>query len=299
MNNVLELRQLWHIIQKHFFAIIFMAIIGACAGYGVAKFVIAPTYSASTSILVNRSADDTSTATANLSDQQADVQLINTYKNLIISSNVLGTVSDKLKNPAPIVVQKAKDAVYKTLADGTRRLVTPAQKEITKPSNKKKYYLSVDELKSMVTISSQQNSQVFSINVKSKDPKLAADVANEVADVFKDKIGGFMKINNVSIIDSAKANKKPVSPNTKLFTLAGLLVLGGLTFLYMLIKELADTTIKSPDEVSQLFGMTNLGVIGHVKPIKNFSMAPSSTTSVKINQSSGAQRSRLSRLDRE
>jgi len=299
MNNVLELRQLWHIIQKHFFALIFMAIIGACAGYGVAKFVIAPTYSASTSMLVNRSADDTSTATANLSDQQADVQLINTYKNLIISSNVLGAVSDKLENPAPIVVQKAKDAVYETLADGTRRLVTPAQKEITKPSNKTKYQLSVDELKSMVTISSQQNSQVFSINVKSKDPKLAADVANEVADVFKDKIGGFMKINNVSIVDSAKANKKPVSPNTKLFTLAGLVVLGGLTFLYMLIKELADTTIKSPDEVSQLFGLTNLGVIGHVKPIKNFSMAPSSTTSVKINQSSGAQRSRLSRLDRE
>ena len=299
MNNVLELRQLWHIIQKHFFALIFMAIIGACAGYGVAKFVIAPTYSASTSMLVNRSADDTSTATANLSDQQADVQLINTYKNLIISSNVLGTVSDKLENPAPIVVQKAKDAVYETLADGTRRLVTPAQKEITKPSNKTKYQLSVDELKSMVTISSQQNSQVFSINVKSKDPKLAADVANEVADVFKDKIGGFMKINNVSIIDSAKANKKPVSPNTKLFTLAGLVVIGGLTFLYMLIKELADTTIKSPDEVSQLFGLTNLGVIGHVKPIKNFSMAPSSSAAVKVNQSNGTQRSRLSRLDRE
>ncbi|MFT9030847.1 MAG: Wzz/FepE/Etk N-terminal domain-containing protein [Leuconostoc pseudomesenteroides] len=299
MNNVLELRQLWHIIQKHFFALIFMAIIGACAGYGVAKFVIAPTYSSATSMLVNRSADDTSTATANLSDQQADVQLINTYKNLIISSNVLGTVSDKLENPAPVVVQKAKDAVYETLADGTRRLVTPAQKEITKPSNKTKYQLSVDELKSMVTISSQQNSQVFSINVKSKDPKLAADVANEVADVFKDKIGGFMKINNVSIIDSAKANKKPVSPNTKLFTLAGLVVIGGLTFLYMLIKELADTTIKSPDEVSQLFGMTNLGVIGHVKPIKNFSMAPSSSSAVKVNQSNGTQRSRLSRLDRE
>ncbi|WP_273708455.1 YveK family protein [Leuconostoc mesenteroides] len=299
MDNVIELRQLWHIIQKHFFALIVMAIIGACAGYGVAKFVIAPTFSASTSILVNRSADDTSTATANLSDQQADVQLINTYKNLIISSNVLGTVSDELENPAPIVVQKAKDAVYQTLADGTRRLVTPAQKEITKPSNETKYQLSVDELKSMVTITSQQNSQVFSINVKSKDPALAADVANEVAEVFKDKIGGFMKINNVSIIDSAKANKKPVSPNTKLFTLAGFVVLGGLTFFYMLIKELSDTTIKSPDEVSQLFGMTNLGVIGHIKPIKNFSMAPSSTTAVKINQSSGTQRSRLSRLDRE
>ncbi|EEJ42521.1 hypothetical protein BMS70_05160 [Leuconostoc mesenteroides subsp. cremoris] len=78
MNNVLELRQLWQIIRKHFLSIIVMAIIGAAAGYGIAKFVIAPTYSASTSMLVNRSADDTSTATANLSDQKADVQLINT-----------------------------------------------------------------------------------------------------------------------------------------------------------------------------------------------------------------------------
>ena len=297
MNNVLELRQLWQIIRKHFFSIVVMAIIGAAAGYGIAKFVIAPTYSASTSMLVNRSADDTSTATANLSDQQADVQLINTYKNLIISSNVLGTVSKELKNPAPIVVQEAQDAEYKTLADGTRRLVTPAKKKITKPSTKTKYNLSVEELKSMISISNQTNSQVFSIDVKAKNPKLAADVANEVADAFKDKIGGFMKINNVSIVDAAKANNQPVAPNVKLFTLAGLVVLGGLTFLYMLVKELSDTTIKSPDEISEAFGMTNLGVIGHVKPIKHFSMSPK--VEIAKPESYNTSRSRLSRLDRD
>ncbi|MGX4593810.1 YveK family protein [Leuconostoc sp. JNUCC 76] len=297
MNNVLELRQLWQIIRKHFFSIVVMAIIGAAAGFGIAKFVIAPTYSASTSMLVNRSADDTSTATANLSDQQADVQLINTYKNLIISSNVLGAVSKELKNPAPIVVQEAKDAVYETLADGTRRLVTPAKKRITKPSTKTKYNLSVEELKSMISISNQTNSQVFSINVKAKNPKLAADVANEVADAFKDKIGGFMKINNVSIVDAAKADKQPVAPNVKLFTLAGLVVLGGLTFLYMLVKELSDTTIKSPDEISEAFGMTNLGIIGHVKPIKHFSMSPK--VEIANSESHKTPRSRLSRLDRD
>ncbi|WP_349515811.1 YveK family protein [Leuconostoc suionicum] len=297
MNNVLELRQLWQIIRKHFLSIVVMAIIGAAAGFGIAKFVIAPTYSASTSMLVNRSADDTSTATANLSDQQADVQLINTYKNLIISSNVLGAVSKELKNPAPIVVQEAKDAVYETLADGTRRLVTPAKKKITKPSTKTKYNLSVEELKSMISISNQTNSQVFSIDVKAKNPKLAADVANEVADAFKDKIGGFMKINNVSIVDAAKANKQPVAPNVKLFTLAGFVVLGGLTFLYMLVKELSDTTIKSPDEISEAFGMTNLGIIGHVKPIKHFSMSPK--VEITKPESHKTTRSRLSRLDRD
>ncbi|QEA58551.1 capsular biosynthesis protein [Leuconostoc koreense] len=297
MNNVLELRQLWQIIRKHFLSIVVMAVIGAAAGFGIAKFVIAPTYSASTSMLVNRSADDTSNATANLSDQQADVQLINTYKNLIISSNVLGTVSKELKNPAPVVVQEAKDAVYETLADGTRRLVTPAKERITKPATKTKHNLTVEELKDMISISNQQNSQVFSINVKAKDPKLAADVANEVADAFKDKIGGFMKINNVSIVDAAKANEQPVAPNVKLFTLAGLVILGGLTFLYMLVKELSDTTIKSPDEISEAFGMTNLGVIGHVKPIKHFSMSPK--VEIAKPESQKTPRSRLSRLDRD
>lgn len=121
-------------------------------------------------------------------------------------------------------MQEAKPAEYRTLADGTQRLISPAQDEITKPSSQKSYNLSVDQLKKMVTISNQQNSQVFAINVKAKNAKEAAVVANTVADSFKNKIGDFMKINNVSIIDSAKANNTPVAPNTKLFALAGLIL---------------------------------------------------------------------------
>lgn len=296
MNNVLELRQLWDIIRKHFFAIFFMAIIGAGLGFGIAKFLIAPTYSASTSMLVNRS-NDNNNGSVNLSDQQADVQIIETYKNLVISSNVLGDAAKQLKHPEPIVVQEAKPAEYETLADGTRRIVTPAQKEITKPSSQKPYNLSVDQLKKMVTISNQQNSQVFSINVKAKNAEEAAAVANTVADAFKNKIGGFMKINNVSIIDSAKTNNTPVAPNKKLFTLAGLILLGGLTFLVVLAKELSDTTVKSPDEVSQLFGLTNLGAVGHIKKVGKFDM--SANTGTSVGHDALHSRSRLSRLGKD
>lgn len=296
MNNVLELRQLWDIIRKHFFAILFMAIVGAGIGFGIAKFLIAPTYSASTSMLVNRS-NDNNNGSVNLSDQQADVQIINTYKNLVISSNVLGDAAKQLKHPEPIVVQEAKPAEYQVLADGTRRLIAPAQKEITKPSSQKSYDLSVDQLKSMVSISNQQNSQVFSIDVKAKNAEEAAAVANTVADSFKNKIGDFMKINNVSIIDSAKVNNTPVAPNTNLFSLAGLVLLGGLTFLIVLVKELSDTTIKSPNEVSQLFGLTNLGALGHIKKIEKFDM--SVNTGSPLGYDTTHPRSRLSRLSKD
>jgi len=292
MNNVLELRQLWNIIRKHFFVLVLMAIIGGSVGFGVAKFVIAPSYSASTSMLVNRTTDNAQT-TANLSDQQADVQIINTYKNLVISSNVLGDVANTLKKPDRIVVKKYQPAVFDTLADGTRRLVTPEQKEVTRTSSQKKYDLTVDELKKMVSISNQQNSQVFAINVKSNDPKQAALIANTVADSFKDKIGNFMKINNISIIDSAKTPESPVAPNKKLFALAGLVILGGLTFLIVLVRELSDTTIKSADEVTALFGMTNLGMIGHIKSMKHFDI------SRKVETEAQGTRSRMSRLNRE
>ncbi|WP_270753738.1 YveK family protein [Leuconostoc lactis] len=297
MNNVLELRQLWDIIRKHFFAILFMAVVGAGIGFGIAKFLIAPTYSASTSMLVNRS-NDNNNGSVNLSDQQADVQIINTYKNLVISSNVLGDASKQLKHPEPIVVQEAKPAEYQVLADGTRRLIAPAQEEITKPATQKTYNLSVDQLKSMVSISNQQNSQVFSIDVKAKNAEEAAAVANTVADSFKNKIGDFMKINNVSIIDSAKASNVPVAPNTKLFTLAGLVLLGGLTFLIVLAKELSDTTIKSPDEVSQLFGLTNLGALGHIKKIGKFDMSANTGSSL-LGYNATQPRSRLSRLSKD
>lgn len=296
MNNVLELRQLWDIIRKHFFAILFMAFIGAGLGFGIAKFLIAPTYSASTSMLVNRS-NDNNNASVNLSDQQADVQIINTYKNLVISSNVLGDVAKQLKHPEPIVVQEAKPAEYRTLADGTQRLIAPAQEEITKPSTQKRYNLSVNQLKSMVSISNQQNSQVFSIDVKAKNAEEAAAVANTVADAFKNKIGDFMKINNVSIIDSAKANHTPVAPNTKLFAFAGLVLLGGVTFLVVLIKELSDTTLKSPDEVAQLFGLTNLGAVGHIKKIGKVDM--SANTGITLGYDATHPRSRLSRLGKD
>jgi len=294
MDNFIELSQLWQVIKKNFWALIFMAIIGAGVGYSIAKFVISPTYSSSTSMLVNRSAEDGSTTNVNLSDQQADVQLISTYKNLITSSNVLGTVSDELAHPSPIVVKKAREAGYKTLADGTN-IVTPAQEEVTKPSNQKRYNLSVADLKDMISISSQANSQVFSIDVKSNNSQLSAKIANEVADVFKDKIGNFMKISNVSIIDKAVPNNKPVAPNIKLFTFAGFVIFAFSSIIFVLIKELTDTTIKSSDEVVELLGITNLGTISYIKPIKKFSM---NLTELSGSEN-GIHHSRLNRKNRE
>lgn len=239
MNNVIELHQLGKIIRKYIFTIVFLAVSGGAIGYSVAQFIIVPTYSASTSMLVNRSSNNQ--AGADLSDQQADVQIINTYKNLVISSNVLTDVSKSLRS--------------------------------TKLSSQKKYFLTVDQLKKMVTISNEQGSQVFSINVKSTDPTEAAKIANMVADSFKSKISNFMKIDNISVIDVAKVPQKPVGPNKKLFILVGVIMSTGIVSLVILLKELSDTAVKSAEETAQLLGIPNLGTIGYIKKIDHLKFA--------------------------
>lgn len=252
MNNALDLRQLLNIIRQHILILMIMTILGAAAGYSVARFMITPTYSVATSMLVNRSTDNNTQTAGNLYDQQADVQVINTYKNLVISSNVMSEVSEKLKRP--------------------------------KTSSETKYNLSVEKLKNMVTVSNEQSSQVFSINVTGSDPKEIPLIANTVADTFKSKIGGFMKINNVSIIDFAKQPGKPIGPNKKLFTFVGVVISIFMTSLFLLIKEISDTAVKSSDEAGQILDMTNLGEIGYIKPVNHLKLLSKKTEEQNLKQ---------------
>lgn len=82
------------------------------------------------------------------------------------------------------------------------------------------------------------------MEVTSKNSQLARDAANEIAKVFKQKVSSIMSVSNVSIVSKALDNKKPVAPNVKLSTLAGLVFGMLIGFAWGLIKELTDRTIK-------------------------------------------------------
>ena len=120
----------------------------------------------------------------------------------------------------------------------------------------------VDE---MVSISNNQNSQVFSINVKADNAYTAADIANTTAETFQKKAPKIMSgTDNVSIISKAKPDLTPVSPKSKLNILIGLvlgLLLGiGIAF----IRELTDKTVKDESFLTDELGLTSLGVINNI-----------------------------------
>ncbi|WP_257874709.1 Wzz/FepE/Etk N-terminal domain-containing protein, partial [Oenococcus oeni] len=90
MDTAISYQRLWELFKKNFFLLLFSALFFTALAFAACKLVIAPKYQSTAALLVNRSQDD-SAATA-LNDQQADVQLIYTYKDLITRPVILNKV---------------------------------------------------------------------------------------------------------------------------------------------------------------------------------------------------------------
>ncbi|MCT3200127.1 YveK family protein [Limosilactobacillus reuteri] len=267
LNNTIDLHRLMVLCRKHIKMLIIWTLLAGILGFVIAQFVVVPKYTATTEILVNQRHTNDNNGQA-YNNQQADIQMINTYKDIITNQVILSKASKQLKNPVH-VIKPAQKAVYRTNADGTRRLIKEAQPAVVERGGKS-YNLSTDELKKAISVQTQQNSQVFSLQVKTDDPQESAVVANTVANVFKQQIKKIMSVNNVTIVSRASTPDTPSFPNKKLFALAGAVLGLILSFLYILIGDLMDTSIHDDDYLTNELGLTNLGHVNHIEMSRDF-----------------------------
>jgi capsular polysaccharide biosynthesis protein len=121
----------------------------------------------------------------------------------------------------------------------------------------------VDELNEQIQVSSEKDSQVFSVIVDDPDPAMAAKIANKTADIFKKEIVKIMKVDNVTILSKAevKENQAPVKPkpllNMAIAFVVGLMTGVGLAFLL----EYLDNTLKTEADIEKHLGLPVLGSV--------------------------------------
>ncbi|MER2124826.1 MAG: Wzz/FepE/Etk N-terminal domain-containing protein [Exiguobacterium indicum] len=120
---------------------------------------------------------------------------------------------------------------------------------------------SIGTLNNMVTVESEQNSQVINVSVQSTDAALASNIANSIASIFSSDIPELMSINNAKILSTSGIPTSPVSPNIMLNTaiaaVVGFLLGVGLAFL----REVLDRRIRTEDQVQQILDLPVLGSI--------------------------------------
>ena len=123
-------------------------------------------------------------------------------------------------------------------------------------------------LKSNVSVTTINNTEIIKIVVTDPDKSLAADIANEIVKVFSNQIKSIYKLQNVSQIDVAYEAASPYNINIVkdlvIYIAIGLVLSFGSVFVIFYF----DTTVKSSEEVENKLGLPVMGVIPKVKKDK-------------------------------
>lgn len=112
-----------------------------------------------------------------------------------------------------------------------------------------------------IDVTSKQNSQVFSVSATTDNPYLSANIANDTADVFQNRIKKIMDVNSVTVVSKAYPKLKPNSPHYVLNLVAGLILGIVIGSMVAVIKELNDKKIYDIDYLEDNLGLNNLGII--------------------------------------
>ncbi|GIC69928.1 YveK family protein [Fructobacillus tropaeoli] len=204
MSESKELEQIWYVMKRRIWWIASLTILGLVMGFGISHYFVKPTYTSTTTLLV----DDKSKASA---DKQQEINLITTYKDLIVSTDVLKPVTKNIDTD-----------------------------------------LSVQAIRSMISVTTNSGSQVFSINVKSEDADQATTIANAVAKEFQNKLSSMMNLDNVSTIDRAQSDNQVKSSKSTFYTLVFGAILGGGSFVYFWMKEMSKREKKHGESSSRM-----------------------------------------------
>ena len=221
----LDLKELFEIFWSKKVQIILIVLIFAVIGVIYTMGFITPVYTSSTTlVLATSSRENQGTTNTTNSITMTDVTL---------NSNLVSTYS---------VIVKSKDVLGQVISNlGID--------------------ISWENLKNNVAVSSVEDTEVIEISVTNGNPQYAADIANEIANVFSDKVAEIYNINNVHIVDEAETPTGPSNINhTKdvvIFAFIGVVV----AVIYVLIANMLDTTIKSADDIERLYKLPVLASI--------------------------------------
>ena len=217
----LDLKEVLKMFFEKRVMIIIIVLLFAIIGAAFSLYIMTPKYKASTTLVLTKTQETSVEAGGIVTDSitQTDVtlnqKLVTTYSEIIKSSNILRQV---IKNLPTLDITEG-------------------------------------ELRKNIVVTSKEETEVIEISVTNGNPEYAAKIANEIANVFSEKITEMYKINNVYILDVAEipdkpANIKPVK-YTAIFGAVGFILACG----YILIRNMFDNTTMNKDDIEKLTGI--------------------------------------------
>ena len=218
----IDLLDLAKAMWSHIVAIVLAAVVCAGLALGYTKLLITPTYKANALLYVNSS--DISVAGSKLSISASDLTVAKSLVDTyIVSLNTRTTLND-------VIEQSGVSYSY-------------------------------DQLKKMISASSVNSTEIFSVEVTSTSPQEAELLANTIARVLPEKIASVVDGSSVRIVDTAVVPSKKAAPSTGKNTMLGFLLGAVLACGAVVVLYLMDDKIHSADYLLSSYDLPLLAVI--------------------------------------
>ncbi len=150
--------------------------------------------------------------------------------------------------------------INRNLVDTYAQIVT-SRRVLDQVINELNLDISYESLKSKISVSAVNNTEIIKINAEDNDAIKAKNIANITANYFKKEIVDLYNMNNVNILDEAIQEKNPYNINiTKqiiVYFMIGLILAIGIVFVVFYF----DRTIKSAEQVEQKIKLPILGSV--------------------------------------
>lgn len=130
----------------------------------------------------------------------------------------------------------------------------------------------VGQIRSMISASPVNETEVFQVTVSCAKSKDAAVIANAIAKVLPERIAYFLQVegSSVVVVEHAVENRTPVGPNREKYATFGFLCGALITAILIIIANLLDTKIDSEEYLTQRYeAIPLLAVIPDADNLKN------------------------------
>lgn len=114
---------------------------------------------------------------------------------------------------------------------------------------------SMKELQKMISVTSVNSTEVMRITASSNDPQEAADIVNVLVELAESEFKRIIKSGSIEVVEYGQVPEVPSFPSVIMFTAAGLLIGGILSYVVLFLKEILDVTIKPSDDIAKIYSI--------------------------------------------
>lgn len=179
-------------------------------------------------------------------------------------------ISPTYKATSELLINSNEQNNSTTDVDTNLRLIETYSHIIESPKVKEKVYTSLnkkysyDQLDESLTVETNPNSQIISLNITGKSPKQVQKIVNSYAKESKIVIKELMGIDNVKVMTTAHYSdiKDPIKPKILLNSLVSVIISLLLIVIYLIIYNYFNAKVNTEEDIELHFKKPILGKIG-------------------------------------